>query len=109
MIVCLQVEFAAERIRMELIEAAKSGAAGVAAWGKMDFFCREPRTADPITFTTRDSHLVSICASNFVIIYIMLKKYLYMHTLVAMLIYKKKKQDCVFFFEKECCLLFSFK
>ncbi|KAG5347757.1 NRX3A protein, partial [Acromyrmex charruanus] len=51
------VEFAAERIRMELIEAAKSGAAGVAAWGKMDFFCREPRTADPITFTTRDSHL----------------------------------------------------
>ncbi|XP_018360195.1 PREDICTED: neurexin-1 isoform X3 [Trachymyrmex cornetzi] len=56
---CLRkVEFAAERIRMELIEAAKSGAAGVAAWGKMDFFCREPRTADPITFTTRDSHLV---------------------------------------------------
>ncbi|KYN37126.1 Neurexin-3-alpha, partial [Trachymyrmex septentrionalis] len=55
---CLRkVEFAAERIRMELIEAAKSGAAGVAAWGKMDFFCREPRTADPITFTTRDSHL----------------------------------------------------
>ncbi|TGZ57018.1 Neurexin-3-alpha [Temnothorax longispinosus] len=56
---CLRkVEFAAERIRMELIEAAKSGAAGAAAWGKMDFHCREPRTTDPITFTTRDSHLV---------------------------------------------------
>lgn len=54
---CLRkVEFAAERIRMELIEAAKSGAAGAAAWGKMDFHC--PRTTDPITFTTRDSHLV---------------------------------------------------
>ncbi|KAL0121241.1 hypothetical protein PUN28_008721 [Cardiocondyla obscurior] len=56
---CLRkVEFAAERIRMELIEAAKSGAAGAAAWGKMDFHCRESRTTDPITFTTRDSHLV---------------------------------------------------
>lgn len=60
MTICSQVEFAAERIRMELIEAAKSGAAGAAAWGKMDFHCREPRTTDPITFTTRDSHLVSI-------------------------------------------------
>ncbi|XP_025992854.2 neurexin-1 isoform X3 [Solenopsis invicta] len=56
---CLRkVEFSAERIRMELIEAAKSGAAGAAAWGKMEFHCREPRTTDPITFTTRDSHLV---------------------------------------------------
>ncbi|XP_039303872.1 neurexin-3 isoform X5 [Solenopsis invicta] len=55
---CLRkVEFSAERIRMELIEAAKSGAAGAAAWGKMEFHCREPRTTDPITFTTRDSHL----------------------------------------------------
>lgn len=62
-IICSQVEFAAERIRMELIEAAKSGAAGAAAWGKMDFHCREPRASDPITFTTRDSHLVSICSS----------------------------------------------
>ncbi|KAL6444648.1 hypothetical protein ACFW04_002028 [Cataglyphis niger] len=56
---CLRkVEFAAEGIKMELIEAAKSGAAGAAAWGKMDFHCREPRASDPITFTTRDSHLV---------------------------------------------------
>lgn len=44
---------------MELIEAARSGAAGAAAWGNMDFHCREPRASDPITFTTRDSHLVS--------------------------------------------------
>jgi len=55
-----QVEFAAEGIKMELIEAARSGAAGAAAWGKMDFHCREPRASDPITFTTRDSHLVSM-------------------------------------------------
>lgn len=55
-----QVEFAAEGIKMELIEAARSGAAGAAAWGKMDFHCREPKASDPITFTTRDSHLVSI-------------------------------------------------
>lgn len=58
-IVCPQVEFAAEGVKMELIEAAKSGAAGASAWGKMDFHCREPRASDPITFTTRDSHLVS--------------------------------------------------
>ncbi|XP_029177098.1 neurexin-1-like isoform X2 [Nylanderia fulva] len=55
---CLRkVEFAAEGIKMELIEAARSGAAGAAAWGKMDFHCREPKASDPITFTTRDSHL----------------------------------------------------
>lgn len=55
-----QVEFVAEGVKMELIEAARSGAAGAAAWGKMDFHCREPKASDPITFTTRDSHLVSI-------------------------------------------------
>ncbi|XP_017757069.1 PREDICTED: LOW QUALITY PROTEIN: neurexin-3-like, partial [Eufriesea mexicana] len=56
---CLRkVEFIAEGVKMELIEAARSGAAGAAAWGKMDFHCREPRSSDPITFTTRDSHLV---------------------------------------------------
>ncbi|XP_024942008.1 neurexin-1 isoform X3 [Cephus cinctus] len=55
---CLRkVEFAAEGVKMELIEAARSGAAGAAAWGKMDFHCREPRTSDPVTFTTKDSHL----------------------------------------------------
>ncbi|XP_043461803.1 neurexin-3b isoform X3 [Leptopilina heterotoma] len=57
---CLRkVEFAAEGVKMELIEAAKSGAAGAAAWGKIDFHCREPKTSDPVTFTTRDSHLAS--------------------------------------------------
>ncbi|OAD57170.1 Neurexin-3-alpha [Eufriesea mexicana] len=56
---CLRkVEFIAEGVKMELIEAARSGAAGAAAWGKMDFHCREPRSSDPITFTTRDSHLI---------------------------------------------------
>ncbi|KAK9310044.1 hypothetical protein QLX08_000515 [Tetragonisca angustula] len=56
---CLRkVEFVAEGVKMELIDAARSGAAGAAAWGKMEFHCREPRASDPITFTTRDSHLV---------------------------------------------------
>ncbi|KZC06676.1 Neurexin-3-alpha [Dufourea novaeangliae] len=55
---CLRkVEFVAGMLKMELIEAARSGAAGAAAWGKMDFHCREPKASDPITFTTRDSHL----------------------------------------------------
>ncbi|CAK9814936.1 Nrxn3 [Anthophora quadrimaculata] len=63
---CLRkVEFIAEGVKMELIEAARSGAAGTAAWGKIDFHCREPRASDPITFTTRDSHLVSIPALLF--------------------------------------------
>ncbi|XP_076392465.1 neurexin 1 isoform X6 [Megachile rotundata] len=56
---CLRkVEFIAEGVKMELIEAVRSGAAGAAAWGNMDFHCREPRASDSITFTTRDSHLV---------------------------------------------------
>ncbi|XP_054001780.1 neurexin-1 isoform X3 [Hylaeus anthracinus] len=56
---CLRkVEFITEKVKMELIEAAISGAAGAAAWGKIDFHCREPRASDPITFTTRDSHLI---------------------------------------------------
>ncbi|KAK0073570.1 hypothetical protein PV325_009541, partial [Microctonus aethiopoides] len=54
---CLRkVVFKAEGIETELIEAAKSGATGATAWGRIDFQCREPKS-DPITFTTRDSHL----------------------------------------------------
>lgn len=49
-----------EGVKMDLIEAAKSGASGAGAWGKLDFHCKEPKTSDPITFTTKDSHLVSI-------------------------------------------------
>ncbi|XP_033360206.1 neurexin-3-like isoform X1 [Bombus vosnesenskii] len=61
---CLRkVEFVAEGVKMELIDAARSGAAGAAAWGKMDFHCREPRASDPITFTTRDSHLAAATIS----------------------------------------------
>ncbi|XP_043272551.1 neurexin-3 isoform X2 [Venturia canescens] len=56
---CLrEVKFGAEGIAMELIEAAKSKAEGTTAWGRVDFHCREPKT-DPVTFTTRDSHLAS--------------------------------------------------
>ncbi|XP_076226293.1 neurexin 1 isoform X6 [Nomia melanderi] len=56
---CLKkVEFVAEGLKLEVIEAARGGAVGAAAWGKMEFHCREPRATDPITFTTRDSHLV---------------------------------------------------
>lgn len=44
---------------MELIEAARTKAAGTTGWGRIDFHCREPKT-DPVTFTTKDSHLVSI-------------------------------------------------
>ncbi|KAJ8674025.1 hypothetical protein QAD02_005287, partial [Eretmocerus hayati] len=57
------VEFQAETTYMELIEAAKGGVPGAAAWGKIEFHCREPRTSDPVTFTTRDSHLASSSAS----------------------------------------------
>ncbi|CAB0031237.1 unnamed protein product, partial [Trichogramma brassicae] len=52
-----KVEFQAEGVRMELVEAARSGTVGAAAWGKIEFQCRDPRTSDPVTFTTGDSHL----------------------------------------------------
>ncbi|XP_031785413.1 neurexin-1 isoform X3 [Nasonia vitripennis] len=62
---CLRkVEFQAEGVRMELIEATRSGAAGTAAWGKMEFQCPEPRVNDPVTFTTRDSHLAASATVN---------------------------------------------
>uniref|UniRef100_A0A0C9QZT5 NRX3A_1 protein n=4 Tax=Fopius arisanus TaxID=64838 RepID=A0A0C9QZT5_9HYME len=55
---CLRkVVFKAEGVEMELIEAVKNGATGATAWGRIDFHCREPKS-DPVTFTTRDSHLV---------------------------------------------------
>ncbi|XP_076166768.1 neurexin 1 isoform X2 [Ptiloglossa arizonensis] len=61
---CLRkVEFVAEGVKMELIEAAKSRVAGAAAWGKIEFHCQEPRASDPITFTTRDSHLAAATIS----------------------------------------------
>ncbi|CAD6227262.1 GSCOCG00011965001-RA-CDS [Cotesia congregata] len=44
---------------MELIEAAKYGSSKATILGRLEFHCREPKS-DPITFTTKDSHLVSI-------------------------------------------------
>ncbi|XP_008554083.1 neurexin-3 [Microplitis demolitor] len=55
---CLRkVFFKTDNIEMELIEAAKHGLPKVTVWGRLEFHCREPKS-DPITFTTRDSHLV---------------------------------------------------
>ncbi|XP_023246980.1 neurexin-1 isoform X2 [Copidosoma floridanum] len=53
-----KVEFHAEKTRLDLIQATLSGTPGAAAWGKIVFQCKEPRSSDSVTFTTRDSHLV---------------------------------------------------
>lgn len=55
----LKVLFKAEGEEIELIEAVKTSSRGATAWGRIDFHCREPKS-DPVTFTTRESHLVSI-------------------------------------------------
>ncbi|KAH0542769.1 hypothetical protein KQX54_000287, partial [Cotesia glomerata] len=51
------VSFRTEKLGMELIEAAKYGSSKATISGRLEFHCREPKS-DPITFTTKDSHLV---------------------------------------------------
>ncbi|XP_076378751.1 neurexin 1 isoform X3 [Megalopta genalis] len=60
---CLRkIEFATEGFKMEVIEATKAETVGIDAWGKIEFRCL--KAADPITFTTRDSHLKAAATIN---------------------------------------------
>lgn len=57
---CLRkVEFVADTLRLNLIDLGKAGSKLITMAGKLDFKCQEVEPGDPITFTTRDSHLVS--------------------------------------------------
>ncbi|XP_034944806.1 neurexin-3 isoform X2 [Chelonus insularis] len=52
-----EVLFRAENYEIEIIDAVKNKLGHSTAWGNVEFLCREFKS-DPITFTSRDSHIV---------------------------------------------------
>ncbi|CAH1970829.1 unnamed protein product [Acanthoscelides obtectus] len=54
-----RVEFVADTLRLNLLELGKSGSHLIQVAGRIDYKCPTGETHDPITFTTRESHLVS--------------------------------------------------
>ncbi|XP_077296865.1 neurexin 1 isoform X2 [Arctopsyche grandis] len=56
---CLKkVEFSADTLRLNLIDLARTGSKLISVTGSVEYACSSGDTADPVTFTTRDSHLV---------------------------------------------------
>lgn len=52
------MEFSADTLRLNLIDLAKSGSKLIQIAGRIDYQCPAGDPQDPVTFTTRDSHLV---------------------------------------------------
>lgn len=56
---CLRkVEFSADTLRLNLIDLARTGSKLISVVGRVDYNCPSSDPQDPVTFTTRDSHLV---------------------------------------------------
>ncbi|GBN65188.1 hypothetical protein AVEN_8423-1 [Araneus ventricosus] len=55
----IRVEFIADSVSLDLLSLAKSQSKLLRYHGDVQFFCQEMEAADPITFTTRESFLVS--------------------------------------------------
>ncbi|XP_066263047.1 neurexin 1 isoform X2 [Euwallacea similis] len=53
-----KVEFVADTLRLNLLELGKSGNHLIQVAGRLDYKCPTGETHDPITFTTRESHLI---------------------------------------------------
>ncbi|GLV43351.1 Neurexin 1 [Carabus blaptoides fortunei] len=53
-----KVEFVADTLRLNLIELGRTGSKLITVVGRLEFKCPEAEPGDPITFTTRDSHLI---------------------------------------------------
>lgn len=56
-----QVEFSADTLRLNLIDLARTGSKLIQVFGQVVYQCPSGDPQDPVTFTTRDSHLVSVC------------------------------------------------
>lgn len=54
-----QVEFSADTLRLNLIDLARTGSKLITVTGRLEYTCTATDSADPVTFTTRDAHLVS--------------------------------------------------
>lgn len=59
-LVPFQVEFSADTLRLNLIDLARTGSKFIQVAGRVAYTCPAGDPQDPVTFTTRDSHLVSI-------------------------------------------------
>ncbi|XP_064212008.1 neurexin 1 [Tribolium castaneum] len=53
-----KVEFVADTLRLNLLELGRSGSHLISVAGQLDYKCPAGESHDPITFTTRDSHLI---------------------------------------------------
>jgi len=58
---CLRkVEFSADTLNLNLIDLAKSGSKLIQVAGNLEYQCPSGDPQDPVTFTTRESHLVRL-------------------------------------------------
>ncbi|CAH2094247.1 unnamed protein product [Euphydryas editha] len=56
---CLKkVEFSADTLRLNLIDLARTGSKLITVTGRLEYTCTATDSADPVTFTTRDAHLI---------------------------------------------------
>ncbi|XP_012544066.2 neurexin 1 isoform X2 [Bombyx mori] len=56
---CLKkVEFSADTLRLNLIDLARTGSKLITVTGRLEYSCIATDSADPVTFTTRDAHLI---------------------------------------------------
>ncbi|XP_017771732.1 PREDICTED: neurexin-1a-like, partial [Nicrophorus vespilloides] len=53
-----KVEFVADTLRLNLLELGRSGNHLISVAGRLEYKCPAGETHDPITFTTRESHLI---------------------------------------------------
>jgi leucine-rich repeat transmembrane neuronal protein 1/2 len=53
------VEFTADSLRLDILELARTGNKLLSVAGRPDWMCQAVEVADPITFTTPDTVLVS--------------------------------------------------
>lgn len=59
------MEFSADTLRLNLIDLARTGSKLIAVTGRLEYACMAVDTGDPVTFSTRDAHLVSHLALFF--------------------------------------------
>jgi leucine-rich repeat transmembrane neuronal protein 1/2 len=57
------VEFTADTLKLNLIDLGRTESKLITVAGHVDFMCQEVEAADPVTFTTRDSNLVSLVSA----------------------------------------------
>ena len=55
-----QVEFTADSLKLDIVDLARTGNKLVSVSGRPEWMCQAVEVADPVTFTTPDTVLVSL-------------------------------------------------